>query len=331
MRGRPVAAIDCGTNSTRLLILDEKARRLERRMTITRLGAGIDRRKRLDPAALERSLAVLGEYKELARRHGVGATRAVATSALRDAVDAERFLSPAAELLGVRPEVISGEEEGRLSFRGATASLEDPAGPFLVLDIGGGSTELILGGGGAVSSSVSLDIGCVRVTERYLSSDPPTRDELEAARRGIGEVLTAGLGPAESWRPARQLIGLAGTVSALTVMALGLDGFREERVHHARLSREAVQELGKRFASLPVAERRALRGMEEARADVILGGSLVLDEVMGYLGWEELVASEADILDGVAAELLAARGCPTPEPQPESSTHEPGASATIAR
>ncbi len=299
-----VAAVDCGTNSTRLLILDGSGRRLERRMTITRLGAGVDRRRSLDELALARTLEVLRGYAALARRHRVGRLRAVATSALRDASDAEAFLGPAGEILGARPEVIDGEEEGRLSFEGATADLAESCGPFLVLDIGGGSTELILGDKGGVGAAVSLDIGCVRVTERYLTSDPPTPDELEEARSGIARVLASGLGPPRRWQPARQLIGLAGTVSALTVLSLGLAGFDEEAVHHARLQRSEVAGLAGRLAVMSLAERRELRGMEQARADVILGGALVLEAAMGYLGWEELLVSEADILDGIAAGLL---------------------------
>lgn len=300
----PVAAVDCGTNSTRLLILDERGRRLARRMEITRLGQGIDRSRELDPSAVARTVRVLAEYAALASKTGVVETRAVATSALRDARDAATFLQPAAQVLGTEVEVIAGDEEGRLSFRGATESLDPALGPFLVLDIGGGSTEFISGGSSGTIHAVSLEVGCVRVTERYLQGDPPAARELEEARAAVRRVLSDGLGDEEPWRSSCQLVGLAGTVSALTVLSLGLEGFDEEAVHHARLSRKEVSRLCGELAGLTLAERRQVRGMEEARADVIVGGALVLDEAMGYLGQEELVTSEQDILDGMARGLL---------------------------
>lgn len=317
---RPVAAIDCGTNSTRLLVLDGDGSRLDRRMRITRLGAGVDRTGKLDPEALARTLAVLAEYRQVLDGHGVtpDRARAAATSATRDAANSEEFLEAAEEVLGVRPEVIEGTEEGRLSYLGATASLPREEGPYLVVDIGGGSTELIVGRrhGGGVGEALladepagvrSLDIGCVRITERFLQDDPPDEEEMAAARRAVGDLLLellSGESDRASWLAGRRLIGLAGTVSAVTLLALGLSGFEEEKVNHARISRWAVAEVRARLAAVPLAERRAMAGMEPERADVIVGGALILEEVMDAFGYDELTASEADILDGIAFELL---------------------------
>ncbi|MHB1987709.1 MAG: DUF501 domain-containing protein [Acidimicrobiales bacterium] len=325
-----VAAVDCGTNSTRLLVLGPDGRRLDRRMTITRLGAGVDRTGTLDLAAIERTVKVLEEFGEVIEHHGVARTRVAATSATRDASNSATFLDAAEAILQVRPEVIEGSEEGRLSYRGATASLDPRAGPYLVVDIGGGSTELIIGevaetvaypAGQVVPSRpqpapaavVSLDVGCVRLTERFFHSDPPSSREMAAARARVRELVEARIlgGSATEtglWRAGRSLIGLAGTVSALTVMALGLDGFDETKVHHAKVSRSSVGELTNRLAGLSLSERRELRGMEVERADVIVGGAVVLEEVMDAFGYTELTSSESDILDGIAAELLSGPG-----------------------
>jgi exopolyphosphatase/guanosine-5'-triphosphate,3'-diphosphate pyrophosphatase len=310
-----VAAVDCGTNSTRLLVLGPDGNRLARRMRITRLGAGVDRTGELDAAAVERTLATLREFRRVLEEHGIeagpDAVRAAATSATRDARNAAELLEAAGEILGVRPEVIEGREEGRLAYLGATRQLPETGGPYLVVDIGGGSTELIAGAGpppvGGPAAVVSLDIGCVRLTERYLVSDPPSAAELADARLAARELIESAARAHPELRSARTMVGVAGTVSALAVMALGLEGFVEERVHHARISRSEVADLARRLASVPLAERRELRGMERARADVIVGGATVLDEVMGTLGYGELVASESDILDGIAYELLVRR------------------------
>ncbi len=309
--GEPVAAVDCGTNSTRLLVLGGGGERLERRMVITRLGAGVDRTGALSGEAVERTLAVLVQYRQLLDRHHVAAShlRAAATSAARDASNAADFLDPAEAILGRRPEVIEGEEEGRLSYLGATAGLDPRGGPYLVVDIGGGSTELILGRSPESSSEaagpaavVSLDIGCVRLAERFLHHDPPGPDELAAAHEAVRSLVGA-VRDGGSFSGGRRLVGLAGTVSALTVMALGLDRFVEEKVHHARVDRRQVRELAARLASLPLEERRRVRGMEPERADVIVGGAIVLEEVMDAFSFGELTTSESDILDGLAAEL----------------------------
>ena len=310
--GGGVAAIDCGTNSTRLLALDAAGERIARLMRITRLGAGVDGAGVLESAAIERTLRVLEEYREVLDRAGIEAedVRATATSATRDAANAADFLEPAAKVIGVRPEVIEGDEEGRLSYLGATASLDPAGGPYLVLDIGGGSTELIVGserGNPVPAAVVSMDMGCVRASERFFRSDPPSAEELHQARAAIRSLVEEVRRRDDSWRNARQLVGLAGTVSALTVLALGLDGFDEAKVHHARLSRGDVRRITDRLAAVPLAERRCLRGMEVERADVIIGGALVLGEVMDAFGFGELVTSEADILDGIAFGLLEVR------------------------
>lgn len=309
---RPVASIDCGTNSTRLLVLDGGGRRVDRRMRITRLGQGVDRTGRLDEEAVTRTLEVLREYAGVLAVQGVTPddVAVAATSALRDADNAAVFLDEAEAVLGVRPSVIPGEEEGRLSYLGAAASLERSSGPYLVVDVGGGSTELIAGSsepGAPPVATVSLDVGCVRVTERYLRSDPPTPAELGVARREVRALVEEAAAREPALRTGRVMVGLAGTVSALTVLSLGLDGFVEERVHHARLERSSVESLRDHLGSMTVAERRAVRGMEQARADVIVGGAVVLAEVMATFGFEVLTASESDILDGLASELLARR------------------------
>lgn len=304
-----VGAVDCGTNSTRLLVLAPDGERLDRRMVITRLGEGVDGSGRLDAGAIERTLAVLSRFRAVMDHHGVrpGDVRATATSAAREAANLADFLDPAEEILGSRPEVIGGEDEGRLSFLGATEALDRNGGPYVVVDVGGGSTELIAGSqetAGAPVALLSMDTGCVRVTERHLDSDPPPPGAVEAARREVREMTERAIAASDSYRGARQLVGLAGTVSQLTVLALGLDGYDGAKVHHARLARSSVDEWAERLASLTVAERRAIPGMEPARADVILGGAIVLGEVMSCLGYESLLVSEADILDGVALELL---------------------------
>lgn len=306
----PVAAVDCGTNSTRLLVLSGDGHRLERHSRITRLGAGVDRSGRLDASAIERTLSVLADYARLVDGHGVppAHVRVAATSAARDAANAEEFLAPAEKILGVRPEVIVGEEEGRLSYRGATADLDHHDGPFLVVDIGGGSTELIVGRPGDVGDSpaavISLDIGCVRLTERHLPSDPPTGRELAAAHAAARAQLRAARDENPAYSSARRLIGLAGTVSAVTVLALGLGSFVEEKVHLARISRDEVVEVTRRLATLPLEERKRVAGLEPERADVIVGGAVILDEVLGAFGFSEFTTSESDILDGIALGIL---------------------------
>ncbi len=303
-RAAPVAAVDCGTNSVRLLIAADDGTTCDRRMRITRLGEGVDRMGELQPAAIERTLAVLAEYGDAMAAAGVGSRMAVATSALRDAANAAAFLDPAAPLLGTRPQVLSGTAEGRLSYRGATSELPASGGPYLVVDVGGGSTELVTADGDAVEA-VSLDVGCVRVTERFLRSDPPAPAQLAEAAGAVSELLLAVLSEHPAFAGARALVGLAGTVSALATLSLGLESYDRAAVHHTRLARREVAGLFDLLASLDVSGRRALRGMEHDRADVIAGGTLVLLTVMDTFGFPELLVSESDILDGMVAELLA--------------------------
>lgn len=306
---RPVAAVDCGTNSTRLLVLGPDGRTRRREMRITRLGEGVDRTGRLAAAAVRRTLDVLESYRDLCVGVGVARLRASATSAVRDASNADEFLDAAGRVLGVRPEVLPGEDEGRLAFAGATRGLGPAvatAHDVLVVDVGGGSTELVAGRGdgrGRVTVA-SLDVGCVRVTERFLHGDPPRAEELAAARAHVRGLLDATLARLPGLAAPRVMVGLAGTVSALVVLERGLERYDHDAVHGARLSRRAVERLLGELAGVPLAERRARPGLEADRAPVIVGGALVLDEVMGRLGHEELVASETDLLDGLAATLL---------------------------
>ncbi len=308
------ASVDIGTNSVRLLVAEVESgehgpviRTLHRRMTITRLGQGVDREGRLYPEAEERTLRVLREYRALLDAEGVRRVEAAATSAVRDASNAGLFLERAAGVLGVRPRVLSGEEEAVLSFLGATHDLgtaRDPEGPgvtpglILVVDIGGGSTEVILGRGGEVLRAGSIDVGCVRMAERFLLSDPPAPGELagmEDHLRGELEAMAEELG-----RPRPELaVGLAGTVTTLAGMRLGLSEYDGEAIHHTWLTRSEVEEEYRHLASLPLEERKRYMRLERDRADVIVGGCGVLRAVMDGFRLERLLVSEKDILDGL--------------------------------
>jgi exopolyphosphatase/guanosine-5'-triphosphate,3'-diphosphate pyrophosphatase len=300
----PVAALDCGTNSTRLLVVDGAGRTLERSMRITRLGQGVDAVRKLAPDAVERTLAVLAEYAARLEARGVTAARLVATSAVRDAVNGAEFLRAAEDVTGVRAELLTGEEEGRLSYAGATAELPPPGGPDLVVDIGGGSTELVVGPDPV--AAVSLDLGCVRLTERRLPTDPPTPAEWEAARAAVDEALDG----ADRARPAlaalpggARLVGLAGTVSTLAQLELGLPRYDRDRIHHAVLTRAAVDGWAATLAAEPAALRARRPGMAPGREDVIAGGALILSRVMAHYGLPRCLVSESDILDGLVASL----------------------------
>jgi exopolyphosphatase/guanosine-5'-triphosphate,3'-diphosphate pyrophosphatase len=305
----PVAALDCGTNSTRLLIVAADGKVLHREMRITRLGEGVDASQKLSADAMARTVAVLEEYRAMMDQSGVVKARLVATSAARDAVNAEEFFSAAERATGVRPELLSGPEEGRLSFSGATASLtaaERGTGFVLVVDIGGGSTELVVGvpPTGTVTS-VSLDIGCVRLTERFFHHDPPLESELAQARAVVdAEVGRARDEALPSMDDDGLLIGLAGTVSTLAALELGLAHYERSRIHHAILRREQVDQWLARLASEDRKARVARPGMVEGRADVIVGGVLVLAEVMAGFDRRQCLVSEDDILDGLVASLL---------------------------
>lgn len=312
-----VAAVDCGTNSTRLLVAGPDGATLCRLMRITRLGQGVDATGRLAPGAIERTLEVLREYRRAMDGAGVGAVRMTATSAVRDAANREDFVRPASRVVGTAPEVLSGEEEGRLSWAGATAELDPAGGPYVVVDIGGGSTEVVLGpaptgahgarGGDEPVGTVSMDVGCVRLTERFLRHDPPEPAELaraaEATRQALGEVRQRLPGVAG----AGLLVGLAGTVSTLAALDQGLESYDRDRIHHHTLERRRVEEILASLAAEPARARAGRPGVEEARADVIVGGAVVLATVMAELGLDRCLVSESDILDGMVMGLLRRR------------------------
>ncbi len=325
-----LAAIDCGSNSTRLLVVDPSGRPLVRLMHITRLGRGVDGERRLAPDAIARTVEVLDDYRAVMDDCGVARVKMTATSAARDARNRETFFSAAEAIVGVRPELLTGEEEGRLSFAGATAGLDGAGAPYLVADIGGGSTEVAVGpvsssGAGRLEPVAvrSLDMGCVRVTERWLAGDPPTARQLGAARRAVDEALVELSEQVPATRQAATLIGLAGTVAALAAIDQGLvldgrdpDGCdhvgrdlvgrerRRDRLHHYRLARSSVDALLADLAGRRAAERVARQGVEAGRADVIVGGALVLAAVMDHFGFDSCLTSEADILDGLVMSLL---------------------------
>jgi len=307
---RRLAAIDCGTNSIRLLVADlpdDPGQRelldVVRRMEIVRLGAGVDRTGMLAPDAIERTRVVLADYTRQLRDLGAERVRMVATSASRDAGNAEDFRRMVRATLGAEPEVISGDEEARLSFTGAVRGLtsRDPA-PYLVVDIGGGSTEFVTGTT-AVEHAISVDIGCVRMTERHLHSDPPTADEIAAAEADIDATVARALS-AVPGKEAATVVGLAGTVTTVAAIALGLSRYDAARTHHARISAAAVAEVTRALTQMTSAERRAIPVMHPGRADVIAAGALVLRTVLTQAGADHVVASEHDILDGIAYSLL---------------------------
>jgi exopolyphosphatase/guanosine-5'-triphosphate,3'-diphosphate pyrophosphatase len=303
-RGGPVAAIDCGTNSTRLLVADAGGRPLERLMRITRLGQGVDRDGSLDEQAMKRTIDVLAEFRRVMNHHGVTRTRATATAAARDAENAGEFARRVTEVLGIAPEVLDGAEEGRLTYLGATADLDPAGGPYLLLDVGGGSTELV-GGAARDPTAVSLELGCVRCSERFFEHDPPLPSELAALRSHVRQLVTRTLDAHRSLRGAAQLIGVAGTVAALVRLDQGIVVYDRSRVHHARLRLDAMERLLGELSAVPVARRLEWPALEAERADVIVGGATVLAETTAALGFEVLTASESDLLDGVVAELLA--------------------------
>lgn len=309
-RAGNLAAVDCGTNSTRLLVACPDGRPLERINTITRLGQGVDASRRLAPDAVERTLEALRAYRKVMDRHGVVAARMTATSAARDAENREEFFGPAGEIVGVAPELLAGEEEGELSFAGATSELELSGIPWLVVDIGGGSTELAVGPkpDGGPRAVRSLDVGCVRVTERYLHGDPPEPESLDQARAFVAGLLGQAASEQPAFTGARTLIGLAGTVATLAAVDQDLDGYDRDRVHHHHLSADRVESILARLASTPAAGRREIAGIEPGRADVIVGGTLVLAEVMRHFGFSDCLTSEADILDGLVLSLRRRRG-----------------------
>ncbi|MFY1673131.1 exopolyphosphatase [Plantactinospora sp. WMMB334] len=336
-----MAAIDCGTNSIRLLVADLPEPSagpdaglvdVVRRMEIVRLGQDLDRTGWLAPEALERTRRVLIGYATRIESLGVARVRMCATSASRDAQNAGEFRSMVVDTLGVEPEVVTGDEEARLSFIGAVRGLgADVAAPYLVVDIGGGSTEFVVGGrptgGGAadvdaavsvangdaavsvaaVDAAVSMDIGCVRMTERHLHGDPPTPEEVAAAEAEITAVVDRALS-AVPGREAATLIGVAGSVTTVVGIALGLPEYRPDRIHHARLSYAEVAKATADLLARSVAERLTIPVMHPGRADVIGAGALILRIIMERAGMTSVIASEHDILDGIAWSLAQTSG-----------------------
>lgn len=307
-----VAAVDCGTNSVRLLVaevpesgagpLTELARWLE----IVRLGEGVDRTGRLGAGAIERTRVALADYAAEIRRLGARRVRMVATSATRDAANAAEFTEMVKATLGAGPEVVSGDEEARLSYAGAVRGL--PAGarpPYLVVDIGGGSTELVVGRK-RVQAAHSVDIGCVRMTERHLAGDPPEPAEVAAAEADITGAVDRALAAIGGWRPGT-LVGLAGSVTTVAGIALGLPTYQADRIHHCRISYQQVAAVTDDLLRMPRAQRRALPVMHPGRADVIGAGALILRIVMARAGADSVLVSEHDILDGVAWSLAGTR------------------------
>jgi exopolyphosphatase/guanosine-5'-triphosphate,3'-diphosphate pyrophosphatase len=337
-----VAAVDCGTNSVRLLIADISGTELtefERRMEIVRLGQGVDKTGRLAPEALDRTFTAMRGYAKLIEGHGVERVRVVATSATRDAANRDEFVRGVVEIFGVEPEVISGDEEARLSFTGATKDLAAlrPMRPYLVVDIGGGSTEFVLGTGD-VETARSVDIGCVRMTERHLRSDPPSPEqvaaavadidaalaavrsgaETESARSGDAALVDADGVPLDPNAPpppaappvpgvpierARTLVGLAGSVTTVAGIALDLPEYDSERIHLSRLKARQVHDVTRMLLHSTHDERAKIGVMHPGRVDVIGAGALILDRIMREYGFADLVVSEHDILDGIAWSL----------------------------
>jgi exopolyphosphatase/guanosine-5'-triphosphate,3'-diphosphate pyrophosphatase len=315
-----VAAIDCGTNSIRLLVAELTERHdgtfdlrdLHREMRIVRLGQGVDSTGKLAPEAIERTRVALADYAIAARRKGVEKMRMVATSATRDASNRDEFFAMTRAVLGIEAEVITGDEEARLSFTGAVGEQDPDDGPFLVVDVGGGSTELVLGNWDGqradVVSAKSVDIGCVRITERTLKSDPPTPQEITAADALAGEVLAGALDVVDVSK-AKTWIGVAGTVTTLSAVAQGLSEYDSERTHLSRLSQADIERLTDELLSVDHATRAANPVIHPGRVDVIGGGSVIVRALARELtargGPSELVISEHDILDGIALSLVA--------------------------
>lgn len=301
-----VAAIDVGTNSTRLLVAEEAApggfRPVERRLTITRLGQGVEERRVLAPEALRRTFATIADYAATCGELGVERIRVTGTSAVRDAHNREEFFEGVRRLTGAEPELLSGEDEARATFLGTLSDL-DEAGPVLVVDIGGGSTELVMGEA-EPKHLVSLDIGCVRMHEKHLLSDPPSADELAALRADVADHLEPAL---EELRvpPGARMIGVAGTVTQLAALKIGLLVYDPDVTHHMVLSHGDVRLMAKRLGSIRYAQRRETPGLEPGRADVIVAGAEILLGVMETFDAAEVLVSEKDILDGLILQLLA--------------------------
>lgn len=307
---RRFGAIDVGTNSVRLLVAevvaegrDAPLQTIDRRMHITRLGQGVDATRRLRPDAIARTLDVFREYRAVLEELGVERVRATTTSASRDATNRDDFFGPAADVLGFELELISGEEEAGLSFLGATAELgANPAlhapAPFLVVDIGGGSTEFVVGTD-KPEALVSINVGCVRITEQFLHSDPPAPEELSNAVAAMRDHLADVDREVPGALDAATIVGLAGTITTMAAIELGLAERGSEAFHHFRLTRSAAEEVFRTLAVEPIELRKHNPGLEPGRADVIVGGAIVLVSIMRHYDADSVLVSEADILDGL--------------------------------
>jgi exopolyphosphatase/guanosine-5'-triphosphate,3'-diphosphate pyrophosphatase len=308
---RRVAAVDCGTNSIRLLIAEPgpggTLLDVARQMRIVRLGQGVDRTGRLAPEAIARTRDTLVEYAELIDKHSASAVRMVATSATRDAANRDEFATMVRAVLGADPEVITGAEEAALSFAGAVAGLPDAASPVLVADIGGGSTELVLGNGELASHS--MDIGCVRMTERHLRADPPTTGQIAATVADVRAAIEVAARDVPI-AAAATFVGVAGTVTTLAAIVHGLPSYDPAAIHGSTMTAAEVTDVTARLLAMTHEQRAALPVMHPGRVDVIGGGALILRELVAAAGVASVVASEHDILDGIAANLSAGHVSP---------------------
>jgi exopolyphosphatase/guanosine-5'-triphosphate,3'-diphosphate pyrophosphatase len=299
-----VGVIDVGTNSVRVLVAESengRIRDLDRDLVITRLGEGVDREGTINPEALRRTVAAIAGYAERCRARDTHAIRIIATSAVRDAANRDDFTSAVRRATGIDPVLLSGDQEAQLGFLGATLDLSAPP-PYLVVDIGGGSTELVRGTARA-ERFISLDIGSVRLTERHIRSDPPTQDEIDAVAADADEHLEEAA-RAIGDDPGGTLVGLAGTITTATAIALELPGYDRDAIHHARLTRATIAEVKEKLGSMKSEERRALPAMPRGREDVIVAGVIILERILARFSFDECLVSEADILDGTAVDFL---------------------------
>jgi len=311
--GTPVAVVDCGTNSIRLLVKAGSVA-IERRMIVTRLGRGIDRTGRLDPEGVARTLEVLGEYRDLIEAHGVRRSRAVATQAVREAADGAEFTARCVEVLGFPVDVIDGVEEGRYTFLGATSEVDEDLGPFLVVDIGGGSTELSVGTD-SFEAARSIPVGSVRLTEQQLHSDPPAPEELSNAFAIVDAYLDDVVRELPEVEDAVTLVGTGGTITTIAAVEIGLASYDRDALHRFVLTHAAAEDVFRTLATERLADRVHNPGLARDRADIIVGGCCALLGVMRRFDFKECVVSETDILDGVADELATAAS-PSATPLP---------------
>ena len=294
----PVAVVDCGSNSIRLLVKTGSVI-LERRMETTRLGRDIDRSHHLDPDGVTRTLEVLAEYRDLIEAHGARAVRAVATQAVREATDAAAFIDAATAVMGPPLEVLSGDDEGQLAYAGATSELDPDLGPFLLLDIGGGSTELAI-----ADAAMSIPLGSVRLSEQQLRSDPPAPEELSNAIALVDAYLDDVLREIPAVTEARTMVGTGGTITTVAAVEIGLPSYDRDAIHQFVLTKEAAEDVYRTLATERLVDRVHNPGLPRDRADIIVGGCCVLFAVLRRFDFKACVVSENDLLDGIAAELM---------------------------